>query len=326
MSFLLKPVKYNCLRNPRPSLKRERGVVLIVALFIMALVATMAYTMMARLEKDTRRTTLLLRDTQAEFYAQGSIAWALDQLRNNLEQQKQNQLIDVMPIQSPTQTVNGYAIVSTIHDMQARFNINNVINTDSHPDFKKLLRLVDPKLTEEKAQALLIAVFDWIKLSQQQNEYTQYYFQLIEPYRPAHRPMQSISELQLVKGMTPALYQALEPYVTALPGATLINVQTAEAPVLALLSPTLTLPAAKALQQMRERTPFVTREALLGTDIAKNHQVTDTKKITVVSSYFLIKTEVSIEKQHAVLYTLVERSTDQNKVAMTILWQSKGVW
>lgn len=314
------------LRRQHPSLKNQRGVVIIVALFIVALVAAMAYTMMARLERDTRRTTLLLRDTQAEFYAQGSIAWAIDQLRNNWEQQKPNQLIDAIPIQSPTQTVNGYTIVSTIYDMQARFNINNLINVESYESFKKLLRTVQPGLTEEKAQALVLALVDWIKPGQQQNEYTKYYFQLSSPYRASHRPMLSISELQLVKGMTPSLYQALEPYIAALPTTTLINVQTAEAPVLALISPSMTLEAGKAIQQIRERTPFVKPELFYGLDVVKNHHLSDKDKITVTSSYFLIQTEVAIEKQHAVIYTLVERAANQDKATVTLLWQSKGVW
>jgi type II secretory pathway component PulK len=50
--------------------KEQQGVVIVIALFIVALVATMAYAMMVRIERDTRRTSLILRNTQAEFYAQ----------------------------------------------------------------------------------------------------------------------------------------------------------------------------------------------------------------------------------------------------------------
>src|SRR5262245_19487824 len=94
------------------SLRRQQGVVLVVALFIVALVATMAYVMMIRLERDTHRTTLLLRNMQAEFYAQGTIDWAKETLRTNwLKQQgKQNTLVDITPIQSPVQEINGYKI------------------------------------------------------------------------------------------------------------------------------------------------------------------------------------------------------------------------
>lgn len=308
------------------SRKRQEGVVIVVALFIVALVAAMAYAMMARLERDTRRTSLILRDTQAEFYAQGSIAWAKDQLRNNLENKKPNKLVDVTPIQSPENEMHGYKITSTIYDMQSRFNVNNLSNnTDLQKDFKKLLRLVEPTLTEEKANEMIRAVVDWIKLGASQSADSKYYLELPLPYRAAHKPLFSISELRLVKGVTPKLYMALQPHVIALSAPTLINVQSASALVLATLSPTMTLEAGKAIEQLRAQTPFVSTEQFLNLDIVKNHPIS-ADKITIVSSYFLVETTVAIENQQVVLYTLLERTAKDNKVAVNIVWQSKGTW
>ena len=119
--------------------KAQQGVVIIVALFIVALVATMAYIMMARLSRDTERTALLLRDNTAEFYAQGSIAWAIDQLRNDFDQQKKDQVMDRVPIHSPIDIVNDYKIESTILDIQSRFNLNNLTDVSAQEDFKSIL-------------------------------------------------------------------------------------------------------------------------------------------------------------------------------------------
>ncbi|RDI38061.1 type II secretion system minor pseudopilin GspK [Aquicella lusitana] len=312
---------FHCRLSP----KHQQGVVIVVALFIVALVATMAYGMMTRLERDTRRTSLILRDTQAEFYAQGSIIWALDQLRSNWEKQKPNQVVDPLPIRSPVIDVNGYKITSTIYDMQGRFNLNNLVNTDAQADFKRLLQTVDPKLSEEKRQQIVKGIVDWITPGQQHNEFNQFYLELAAPYRAAHRPFFSISELRLVKGVTPALFNALQPYITALPVATLVNIQTAPAPVLMTLSPTLTLDTARAIEQVRARTPIVTAQQFIELDIVKNHHIA-ADKITVKSGYFLIETTVAIEKQQALLYTLVERTAKDNKAKMTLLWQSKGEW
>src|SRR5579885_1274107 len=217
--------------------RRQQGVVIVLALFIVALVATLAYVMMSRLERDTRRTSLLLRDTQAEFYAQGSIAWAMEQLRANLANQKPNLPVDVIPLKSPVDEVNGYKISSTIYDMQARFNLNNLGNPESQADFKRLLQLVDPKINEQQAQQIVLAATDWITPGQQQNEYNKYYMDRPLPYRAAHRPMASASELQLVKGMTPQLFSLLQPYVTALPVTTQVNLRTATPQVMAALAP-----------------------------------------------------------------------------------------
>jgi len=311
-------------RNYPGSLKRQKGVVIVVALFFLALVATMAYLMMSRLERDTRRTSLLVHDTQAEFYAQGSIDWAIEQLRENLSKQKPNVTVDIMPAQSPINEINGYAISSKITDMQARINLNNVTNAEAQADFKRLLQLMSPEINEQKAQEITLALVDWITPGQQQNEYNKYYMSLPVPYRAAHRMMASASELQLVKGMTPAVYKALEPYITALPASTLVNVQTAPAQVLAALSPKMTIETGKAVEKVRVDTKLASTEAFLNLDVIKNHDV-PAEKITVISNYFLVETTVAIEKQKVVLYTLLERTGNDNKGSISVIWQSKSV-
>lgn len=314
-----------CKLKMRQSLNKQKGVVIVIALFIVALIATMAYAMMSRLARDTKRTTLILRDTQAGFYALGSIEWARDQLRNNFERQKADRLVDAMPIQSPAESVNGYTIKSTIYDMQSKYNINNLATAEAFNDFIRLLRAVDNTLTEEKAHAIVLAIHDWIKPGNTANEYKRYYAELPIPYTAAHRPMISISELQLVKGITPSLFAALKPHVTALPVTAPINVQTADAIVLTTLSPNITLETAKAIVQQREGKPFTSPQVFLGLDMIKNHPV-PADKITTVSSYFLVETEIGIENQHLLLYTLLERATNQNKINTNTLWQSKGIW
>lgn len=307
------------------SLKRQQGVVIVVALFVVALVATMAYVMMGRLERDTRRTQLILRDTQANYYAQGSVAWAMDTLRSDWEKQQPGQVVDPIPIKSPINEMQGYQIKSTIYDMQARFNLNNLIHPESQMDFKQLLMLTVPSLTEEKAQEIVFAVTDWVSPGTQQNVFKQYYAQLPIPYRAAHRLMYNVSELRLIKGITPALFHALSPYVTALPATTQVNVQTASAAVLAALSLNMSLETGNAIVTLRDTTPFVSTQTFLNLDIVKNHAIKP-EKITDRSTYFLVETVVGIEKQQTVLYTLLERTIKQDKVAVNILWQSKGFW
>jgi general secretion pathway protein K len=312
------------MRIKRRSLQRQKGVVIVVALFFVALIATMSYVMMARLERDTVRTSLLLRDVQAELYAQGSIDWAMEQLRNNLSRKKPDKPVDVMPVKSPVNETNGYTISSTITDMQARLNLNNLTTVEAQADFKRVLRIVDPEMTEQKAQEIAMAVMDWITPGQQQNEYNKYYMSLSPPYRAAHRAMASVSELQLVKGMTPNLFKSLRPYVTALPTATLINVQNAPAPVIASLSPGMTLETGKAVEKVRSQLSIPTTQAFLSLDLVKNHNI-PADKITVESNYFLVETTVAIEKQQVVLYTLLERTGNESKNTVSVIWQSKSV-
>ena len=296
-----------------------------VALFIVALVATMAYVMMARLERDTRRTSMILRNTQAELLAQGSIAWAMDTLVMNWEKQKPNQLVDVTPMQMPIENIDGFNISATIYDMQGKFNLNSLGSLDAGAGFDKLIREIDPKMPEDEVRQIVRGVSDWLSPADQQNEFSKYYAQLPQPYGAAHRDMLSISELRMVKGMTPALYNALTPYVTALPANAALNIQTASAPVIATLSPSLTLPVAASIVELRAQHPFTSVKVFSDLDIVKNHQI-PTSKLTVVSSYFLVETNVAIENQHVLIYTLMERAVKEKNAKINIVWQSKGIW
>jgi hypothetical protein len=58
--------------------------------------------------------------------------------------------------------------------------------------------------------------------------------------------------------------------------------------------------------------------------MVKNHRIPP-GKIIAISSYFLVETTVSIEKQQVVLYTLLERNGNDNKSEVNIVWQSKSV-
>jgi general secretion pathway protein K len=232
--------------------------------------------------------------------------------------------VDKIPIQSPKNEIDSYTIDSKIVDMQSRMNLNNMLTVEAQADFKRLLLLVDPSMNEEKAQEITLGVVDWITPGQQQNEYNKYYMSLSPPYRAAHKQMVSASELLLVKGMTPAVFNLLQPYVTALPSSTLVNVQTASAQVLAALSPTMTVDAGKALEKIRSQTMIGSIEAFSNLDLVKNHTISK-EKITVLSNYFLVETTVTIEKLHIVLYTLIERTGNESKNSVSVIWQSKSV-
>jgi general secretion pathway protein K len=311
--------------NPPRSLKHQKGVVIVIALLIVALVVAMAYTMLSQLARDTRRTTLIVRDAEASGLAEGSVLWAKDQLQHNWEQQVPGQLIDRIPIQSPINEVNGYRVSSVILDAQSRLNVNNVNSGEFQTALIKLLQLAHPALTREQASSLVKSIAHWVGARGAGEHYAEYYLQLPEPYRPAYKPMVSVSELVLIKGMTPALYEQLKPLVTALPQDTLLNVQTAPVAVLAALSQTMTMDAARAIDASRRQKPITTMQQFSTLDAVKNHPDIKQDMLTVTSQYFLVETTVTIENQRLVLYTWLKRLVKDKKATVIVVQQSKGI-
>jgi general secretion pathway protein K len=264
-----------------------------------------------------------VRNNQAELYAGGSVIWAKDYLRNDWIKQKKDKRVDELPVKSPVNDVNGYSISSTISDAQGRFNLNNVTKPEWQSSFIRLINLVDPNVSQGDASAIALATVDWLTPGARDNEFTRYYAELPVPYRPAHALMADPGELRLVKGVTPELFTALKPYITALPEVTPINPQSAEAPVLALLSATMSLQTAQSIHELLVKAPPPNMAAFMALDVIKNHHVQESQA-TLTSNYFLVSTEVEIEHQRILLYTLLQRLPGSGKADILILWQNRG--
>lgn len=303
-------------------LQKQRGAAIIVALFVVSLVAAAAVAMIVRLSIDIRKTELLQHTGQSELYAQGSIAWAMNQLIYNIQHQKPKQLTDKTPIYSKTDKVDGYEISSIIEDEQGKFNLNNLVNQDAINNFVRLIHAVEPDLSLTNVNKIVEATRNWI-LPSSATELDSYYQKQTPAYQAPHRPMVSVSELRLVRGVTADIYTHLLPYITALPVVTPINVNNASVPVLMSLSANMTNESAAAILNHLHQSPAIAPEDFTNFDIVKNNS-TPAAQITVVSSYFLVKTNVTVGQQHTAIYTLLGRVTKGNKPTIIVLWQTKG--
>lgn len=314
--------------HPQLSLKRQTGAAIIVALFVTALVAAAAAAMILRLQSDIQRITLSDNAAQAHFAVQGAVAWAKDQLMNNLKQQKPNQIVDKTPIHSPVDTVNGMKIVSTIYDAQSYFNLNNLTDEKNQAAFLQLIKATNPALEEKSGRDIVLGITDWITPAKKNQTFNEYYAKQQPPYQAPHQNMVSISELRLVKGMTPVIFAKLEANVLALPAATLINVNNAPAAVLMTLSPSLTLTSAQAIIAARQQTPFTKVDDFFNLPAVKNNNIPQ-DKISAVSDYFLLQTNVTVGQQQFIYYSLLKRSAKDAKdskqqPSVVVLWQMQG--
>lgn len=305
-----------------PRLSAQRGSAIIVALFVTSLAIVASIAMLTRTSIDIRRTELLLNANQANLYAQGSIAWAMATLARDLKNQNPHKLVDQTPIKSKVEIINGFRIESTITDMQGLFNLNNLVGDAYQKNFLRLIHAVDPKLQLGQILKIIAATHEWVSPAKT-DETDAFYAKQNPPYLAPHHLMSSVSELRLVKGITPALYNKLLPYLTVLPETTQINVNSATAPVFISVSPTLTADGATALLEKMRQSPFLSTQDFLAFDVVKNNPV-PADQITVLSSYFLVKTSVKVAQQETVLYTLLFRTMKDSKPNVTALWQTKG--
>ncbi|PVY78108.1 general secretion pathway protein K [Tamilnaduibacter salinus] len=246
----------------------QRGVALIMVLLAMALVVTLVGGMTHHQALRVYKATHQMARIQGQGIAYGAEAFAKQILRQDYdEDQEENLFVDsaeevwaqysaVVPVEQ------GRGVVEVqINDLGGRLNLNNLVAATGEVNEQARQRL-DRLLTLLEIQSVRPAgVIDWIDSNRQTvNAYGAEdgdYLVMDPPYRAANQPFADVSELRLIEGMTEKAYQALAPYVTALPvSGTGINVNMAAPLLIQSLHPNLTASQAESVVQQRADSPF----------------------------------------------------------------------
>ena len=302
---------------------KQRGVALITALLVVALATVAAVAMASRQQLDVRRTANLLDGDQAYAYAQAVEGWAR-MILNRDDTKEVDALDDAWAQRLPPINVTGGQIDGFISDLQGRFNLNNLAAADgqiSEVDLQYFIRLLRALQINE---TLALAVVDWVDQDFEtrfpDGAEDDYYLGTDLPYRAANQPFQSISELRLVKGVDADVWNALAPYVSALPERTSLNINTAAAPLLQALHEDLSPQIAEQLMETRgeagydDFNVFLQQDVFAGKEMAVN--------IGVVSQYFLVRAEVTIGTARSRLFSVAQRGSTGTR----ILARTQGTW
>lgn len=298
---------------------QQRGVALITALLITAIVAVLAVGMASRQQLDIRRTGNIFDSGQTYLYALGVENWARGLLAKDMVKNAQadNLNEDWATALAPIE-VEGGKVAGQIEDLQGRFNLNNLVGPDDQPsaeDVKIFQRLLSSlKLEPELAQPLVDWIDKNVELTIPSGAEDAEYLKRTPPYRAANRPLVSVTELLLVKGYTPQVYQALAPFVTALPTlpeSTKINVNTAPAPVLAALADGVSASDANALLNARKVKPYANVDEFRAHPALAGRAL-PVDKLAVSSRYFLVVSSSQAGRGQVQLYSVVQRSLEGN--------------
>lgn len=298
---------------------RLRGVALITALLITALVGSLAAGLAWDNALDVRRTMVMLYRDQAIQVAVGSEGWVRTILRDDAAASQTDHLEEIWASDIPALPIDSEAVQGQIwgkvEDLQGRFNINNLIDTSGQVDqpfydqYERLLAALglEPSLAG--------ATVDW--LDPDQNEMIPdgaedpMYSALIPAYRTADRPLSNITELAAITGMDRVSFEILLPHVTALPGRTAVNVNTATVPVLQSLGPNIDVGTAEGLVDVRQGGGFAdvsgTFAPLVAPDLAQ-------QGFGESSEFFQLKAVVQIDTVRVSLFTVLHRTSGSGEV------------
>jgi general secretion pathway protein K len=324
----------------------QHGVAIITALLIMAIVAVISVTLARHMMMNVRRTGNIIANEQALMYITGAeevadYALKLDRQDNATDDNGEKW---AQPRSLPFE---GGTLTGIIKDQQGCFNINNLysgnkVNDIAKQRFQQLLssQKLDPGLAD--------AVIDWIdpdlRTTLPDGAEDGYYTNLPKPYRAANQPMQSLSELRMVKGFnvapanntgattaaaTATVYDTIAPYLCAFGQPASINVNTAPVEVLISLAPNMTQDQAQAI--VDNRTDPATGKIKGYNSVADmisinklSKVITSTSQLSVTTDYFLLVSNVITNQSRVQMFSLLYR--DPNSGETSVLRHSIGAY
>ena len=274
---------------------RQQGVAIVLAISVVALAALVAASIMVSQSTWARQLELTAEHVQARAVLQAGADWARAVLSDDRRVSNVDHLGEPWALRLPPMPVENGELVGQIEDQQGAFNLNNLVsdgkvNVAQLAHFQRLLATLD--LPDRLAYSLV----DWIDADSQPQPQggaeDAYYLALDPPYLTANRPLIDVAELALVSGFDITVRARLHPYVSALPGFTAVNVNTATPEVLAAVVEGLDLGSARALVAQRDRAYYRDRD-----DFSKrlpSGAAAAAADISVSSDYFVATLRVTI--------------------------------
>ena len=220
----------------------QRGIALLTILVMVALATILAATIAKRQTNTAENTGYLMRQDQSLLYAKSAEAFFSELLIQDSDNGSSiDHLQENWAKPMPAFPVEDGFVSGRLLDESGKFNLNNLLKADGSVDdsarrwFEKLLQRVG--LPAELSQA----VIDWQDADDEttgaMGAESNYYQGLDPSYLASNTKFHQVEELKLVRGFEGKNYDLIAPYVTALPEATKININTAAPLLLASIDP-----------------------------------------------------------------------------------------
>lgn len=301
-------------RRIPPSSAGQRGAALLMAMIIVTLIATLAVSMVWQQWRAVQVETAERSRSQSGWMLSGALDWSRIILKEDAKAGGSDNLGEpwAVPLEEArlstflaadkdnTDDAPEAFLSGGITDLQARFNLTNLVNgnTPSEPDLLALRRL---------CERVNVAVTVADNLQKGLVQATPAAPGASAPAGTANAPLLPKRFDQLTwLGVDAAALARLEPYVTILPTRTPINANTASKEVLASVM-NVDLGTAERLVQVRLRTPFKS-----STDIKAQLPATypdlNAQQVGVNTNFFEVRGRLRLTDQVLEQRSVVQRS------------------
>ncbi|AEF99353.1 type II secretion system minor pseudopilin GspK [Methylomonas methanica] len=291
----------------------QHGVALITVLLVLALATVTIVSMSSERQLDIRRTENQLRGDQAWAHALSLENWAVKRLQDG-DWQKPLRISEDGEVE----------LRGKIDDLQGRLNLNNLFvdGKVSEEDRKRVQRLFDHLEIDSK---LMDAILDWLdadgEIRYPSGAEDEAYSRKHPPRRAANRLFADVSELLLVQGVTPEIYDKLRPFIYVAPGYAPVNVNTAPPEVLRCLADKISADQAASMYRasgkpFSELAEFFKDEAVVGRSIGPHG-------LSVQSTFFLLSGSVDMGRARLRFESQLQKRAEQ---MATVIRRARSGW
>ena len=309
------------------SRQQQGGLALISVLLIFAIVSVLATAMIERQSLDIQRSGNLQALQQARAYSSGIEYAVRSGLRLDYDNNAEvDHLLEEWAKAHTYPLQPGSADIQII-DAQSRFNLNSLHKSATNRPaqiqrFKNLLNElgIDPAIADSTQ-----------KFMDEESMVDNDYLAAEVPYRASYALFKHPSELLLIQDVDAKIYRKLIPYITALPVAATININTATNKVLAALSSSWSLSDADAVMGNRGEKGFTKVDDFWGLTEVKpftgkansgdgesgdqnTKEVWDKADFSVNSQYFEVFAKVTLAERIATIEMLIYRDAQSGEM------------
>ena len=293
--------------------KSEAGVALVLTLLITAILVTLIIETNYSTQVDLRIAGNLRNDLQALYLAKSGVNIAISYLKYDLQNTETDDLTEDWAKSYPPFPVGEGFVKVTIEDENGKIDINKVVKENGE---------VDPKIQEslsilfERAEVemgILNSIIDWIDPDDDprpEGAEDYHYGSLDPPYACKNGPLDTLSELLMIEGVTDEVYGKISQHLTIYSDGK-ININTASKEVLVCLDNGIDEGIAEVIIQFREEKPFDTTDELK--DVLNDEELYAriSAIITVQSNAFSVVSIGRVERVEKMIRTIIDREGGQ---------------
>ena len=289
------------MKGYSPPAAKQRGMAIISALLIAAVVAVLAGAMLTRQTVFTRSLEAEQLRIQGQWLLQGG----LERSRQMLWDARQKEVLT--RLDQPWARAQGGAFEGRIEDEQGKFNLRNLVNrqqvdSEQLQSFERLCQLigVDPAVSRHVSQRVIASYLPPVK----------------------YPMLRSLDDLSGLEGLDPLVLQRMQAYISVLPGPTWVNGNTASAEVLSAVVPQLSLSQAHGLVAERDSGQWFINRGDFVNRLHLPQVVMDSVQVGITSEWFRLQGQARREQRRVTIDALLHRPEDRQP---RVIWSRVGV-